>query len=146
MRPITGIRILGFRLGVIVLAIYWGTLFTGTHWPAGPPIAKQVGDKTLHYCGFFCLAILCCYVTQSSSEDRQASVKRFGGIFLVSLAYAIVDEWTQSFSRGRYSDPYDVLADAVGALSAISLYAVAKYAFARFSGSHGVGDAPTHLN
>jgi hypothetical protein len=35
------------------------------------------------------------------------------------LAYAVIDEWHQSFSPGRNPSAYDVLTDAVGAACVI---------------------------
>jgi VanZ family protein len=35
-------------------------------------------------------------------------------VVLVPLVVGIVDEWNQSFSPGRSSDPADVLADTAG--------------------------------
>lgn len=126
MRPITGIKILGFRLGVIALAVYWLALFLGTHWPAGVQMASEMNDKTKHFAGFFGLAMLCCYVTNASTGDRNAVLKRFSAVVLVLLAYAALDELTQSFSPGRHPDRLDFLADAAGILAATTLYVVAK--------------------
>ena len=146
MRPITGITILGFRLGVIALAIYWGALFLGTHWPSGTQIVRQVGDKTMHFSGFFGLSILCCYVSNSSAGARHSSVKRFSCVFIALLAYAIFDELTQSFSPGRHPDLYDVLADAGGILSAIVVYGVAKYGAAKYGVTKdSVGETETSI-
>lgn len=127
MQPITGITILGFRLGVIALVLYWITLFLGTHWPSGVQVATGMNDKVKHFGVFFGLAILCCYVTNSSPHDRRAAAKRFAGVFLVLLAYATFDELTQFFSPGRHPDLLDLLADAGGIFAAITLYSMAKF-------------------
>lgn len=39
----------------------------------------------------------------------------------ISLAYAIADEYHQSFVEGRDSDPLDVLVDAIGIAAALTL-------------------------
>ena len=126
MRPITGIKILGFRLGVISLAVYWITLFLGTHWPSGVDIAPDVSDKLKHFGGYFWLAMLCCYVTTSPTNDRGAVTRRFLGVIVVLSGYACVDELTQFFSPGRHPDALDALADFAGIVSAVGIYALGK--------------------
>jgi VanZ family protein len=126
MRPITGIKILGIRLGVIALAVYWLSLFLGTHWPSGVQVASAMNDKTKHFAGFFGLAMLCCYVTNASTGDRIAIVKRFATVIIVLLAYAAFDELSQHFSPGRHPDRLDFLADAAGIAAGTTLYLVAK--------------------
>jgi VanZ family protein len=126
MRPITGITIVGIRLGVIVLAAYWLLLFTGTHWPSGLEGVPDVNDKVKHFAGFFVLTGLLCYVTQSPNPNFWATTRRFSLIMLAVLIYAGIDEFTQRFSPGRTPDVWDFVADAAGAVAAVSLYAVAR--------------------
>ncbi|MCO8124860.1 VanZ family protein [Stieleria sp. TO1_6] len=126
MRPITGITILGFRLGVIALVGYWITLFLGTHWPAGAEIVPDVSDKVKHFSAFFGLALLCCYVSESPRSDHAATVRRFGMIVVGLMIYAVIDELTQFFSPGRHPDPLDALADTGGIVSAVILYLIAR--------------------
>ena len=132
MRPITGITILGFRLGVIALALYWIALFLGTHWPAGIDVGPQLNDKVKHFGGYFGLAILCCYVTQSPGNDRRRSARRFLGVIIVLTVYASIDELTQAFSPGRHPDVFDALADLLGILTAVGLYLAARQTVRRF--------------
>ncbi len=40
--------------------------------------------------------------------------------FVISVLYAITDEYHQSFVAGRDSDPLDVLTDAIGAFAALA--------------------------
>jgi len=47
---------------------------------------------------------------------------------IITIAYAISDEVHQSFVPGRFSDPFDVLVDALGAGTALGL---AYLAYAR---------------
>ncbi len=49
----------------------------------------------------------------------------------ISLAYAVTDEYHQSFVDGRDSDPLDVLVDAAGIAFAISLRAARSRRTAR---------------
>jgi VanZ family protein len=53
----------------------------------------------------------------------------------ISLAYAISDEYHQSFVEGRDSDPLDVLVDGAGIAFALSLVA----ARSRRTGRHALG-------
>jgi len=131
MRPITGITILGFRLAVIVVVAYWSLLFVGTHLPAGPEIGPKINDKLLHFSGYFVLALLCCYATQSTRGDRRAAVRRFSRIIFFLLAYAAIDEATQAFSPGRSPDVLDFLADACGVASAIAVYIISRRIYYR---------------
>lgn len=131
MRPITGIKILGFRLGVISLALYWITLFLGTHWPAGVEIAPDISDKVKHFGGYFGLAMLCCYVTSSPENDRRAARRRFLGVIVFLTVYACIDELTQAFSPGRTPDIFDVLADIAGTVAAVGVYLLARRHFDR---------------
>lgn len=41
--------------------------------------------------------------------------------WLIGVVYAVLDEWHQAYSPGRYSDPVDVLIDACGLLCGILL-------------------------
>ncbi|MDB4676717.1 VanZ family protein [bacterium] len=126
MRPVTKISVLGIRLAIIVLGLYWLLMFTGTHLAAttlemADQIAPAVGDKVKHFAAFFLLGALLCYVTNS-----ERWVKRFVSIGLVGMAYAGLDEYTQRFVPGRYPDFHDFVADAFGLWCAISAYVIAK--------------------
>jgi VanZ family protein len=41
--------------------------------------------------------------------------------FILTVLYAISDEWHQFYVPGRYSDVRDVMVDALGALAALLL-------------------------
>ena len=43
---------------------------------------------------------------------------------LIVIAYGAVDEWRQSFTPGRTAEPYDLIADALGASIAVLAYNV----------------------
>lgn len=131
MRPITGITILGFRFGVIALAVYWITLFLGTHWPAGVDVVPEVSDKLKHFGGYFGLATLCCYVTTSPAGDSRATARRFGGVIVVLSLYACADELTQHFSPGRHPELLDAGADVLGIVTAVTLYVMVRKILAK---------------
>lgn len=127
MRPLTNIRIFRVRLAVLLLAAYWLLIFAGTHLPTLPAIGEDVSDKTKHFLAFFGLGLLLCYVSTSPP-----SFKRFATVAVIAIVYGIVDELTQKLVPGRHCDPYDMLADAAGALTAIALYATASVTYHRF--------------
>ncbi len=79
-------------------------------------------DKIIH---LFEYAILCFLVSKTLSFTLKESVKRYAGLaaIVITLLYAISDEFHQSFVPGRYAEVYDVFADGMGAvLSQIILY------------------------
>ena len=117
MRPVTKVRILGLRLGIVVLACYWIVIFTGTHVPVVPRMFMAYNDKIKHFGAYFGLAFLLCYVT---SGDKPWS--RFGSILALAAVYGAIDELTQSLVPGRTTDFLDWGADMLGAATAISLY------------------------
>lgn len=118
MQPLTRITILGFRLGVVVLTVYWLTIFTGTHLPPAADVSPGVNDKLKHFVAFLLLGLQLCYVTTSPR-----SVRRFGAILVVGVAYAAFDEWTQGLIPGRQPDPRDFLTDVAALVTAVALYA-----------------------
>ena len=128
MQPLTNIRIFRVRLAVLLLAAYWLLIFTGTHLPTLPAIGEGFSDKTKHFLAFFGLGLLLCYVS-----TRPPSFQRFATVAVIAIVYGVVDELTQKLVPGRHCDPYDMLADAAGALTAIALYAAASVTYHRFA-------------
>ncbi len=124
MRPVTKISLLGVRLAIVALVVYWIAIFTGTHLPAVVDFSPDVNDKVKHFSAFFGLATLLCYVSNSERLFR-----RFAIIAVVGMGYAAFDEITQKLVAGRTADPYDFLADTVGILTAITVYVCIKLAW-----------------
>jgi len=123
MRPLTKISLFGIRLATFVLIVYWVLLFTGTHLPTLPKISPRISDKLLHFSAFFGLAMLLCWVIPT----RSSPWRKFIAVAAVAVVYGAFDEITQSFVRGRTTDIRDFAADALGAFSAISLYAGGRW-------------------
>ncbi|MDE0864949.1 MAG: VanZ family protein [Rubripirellula sp.] len=124
LRPVTKITIFGYRLALVVLAVYWLAIFLGTHLPNLGEIVNLrfgVNDKIKHFTAFFLLGGLLCYVTNS-----RRWLKRFSLIGMAGMIYAAMDEITQNFIPGRYPDVLDFAADAAGLWAAIALYMAAK--------------------
>ena len=136
MRPITKITILGIRLGVIALVVYWIMMFVGTHLPNVPDAAPKVDDKVMHFSAFFGLALILCYVSEHAPRW-----KRFGRIAIVALLYAGVDEFTQGFVPQREPDWLDFLADASGIGTAIAFYILAQVIFGRLIAARATSNA-----
>lgn len=133
MRPITKITVFGLRLAIVVLGFYWLAMFVGTHLPAGQEtITTHVNDKVKHFCAFFGLGGLLCYVTNSPHWLR-----RFLGIGLLGMAYAGIDEFTQGFVPGRVPDLADFAADSLGLWTAIAIYMAGKFIHDRWIPSTG---------
>ena len=126
MQPVSGIRLFGIRLGILLLAAYWCLIFTGTHLPTMPAAMPQYNDKVVHFSAFFGLAMLLCYCTNSKKL-----VRRFGTIAIVCFTYGAIDEWTQSFVRGRQTDLNDLFADISGTVTGIAVYAIGRKIWAR---------------
>ncbi|MCC9601948.1 VanZ family protein [Stieleria sp. JC731] len=126
MRPVSGIKILGLRLGVILLVSYWIVLFAGTHLPSTTLITPELHDKSKHFAGYFVLSLLLCYVTHTNRKHRYPNLYRFGGIATLLLLYGCVDEWSQRFSPGRHPDVWDLFADGCGIFAAIAFYLLVK--------------------
>ena len=72
--------------------------------PPGPP--QRFGDKVVHAVVYGGMA----FMLWLGLAKRWAV-----GVFLVLLAIGAGDEIHQSFTPGRFADPLDLLADAVGA-------------------------------
>jgi VanZ family protein len=127
MQPVTQFRLLGLRLAVAVLILYWFAIFVGTHLPKLPMAAQGLNDKVMHFTAFFGLATLMCYCTNSTKL-----VRRFGMILVLCFLYGAIDEWTQSLVRGRVTDFHDFLADASGSITAVAIYATIRWIVIQF--------------
>ncbi|MBI5180712.1 MAG: VanZ family protein [Nitrospirae bacterium] len=79
-------------------------------------------DKIIHLLEY---AVLCFLISKTLFSTLKESVRRYTGLIaiVISLLYAISDEFHQSFVPGRSAEVYDVFADGMGAvLSQIILY------------------------
>ena len=117
------------RRGVaVVLAVYWCALFAGTHIPNADTIMpSNVSDKSLHFFAYAGLAFLAS-LWQSFSGPLRPS--RMLGIFLIVIAYGVVDEMLQliPFLR-RFAEVTDWIADVAGALTGIVVFWIANRLF-----------------
>jgi VanZ like family len=117
-------------------------VFSSVAYPPSPPAA--ITDKHVHaalYAGF-ALVVLRALAggwawrrNFSRAPDRGLTVPICLMAIVMAIAYGVTDEWHQSFVPGRTADVTDLLADAAGALTAVTLaWLVSR---ARGKGSNG---------
>jgi len=123
MRSFHGITILGVRLAVIALAVYWIILFLGTHWPAGVPVDTRVNDKTKHFVGYAALALFYGHAWLPHWLPRRTLVRRWSLAAGILAGFAAIDEATQAWVPGRTPDPMDWVADVLGIATGLALHA-----------------------
>ena len=112
------LRILLRRRPRAVLVAYWIAAFVATHSPPlfrdddGPPMFEPpIGpDKVFHFGGFAVLAFL-----------LMNALRRPAATFVICLLYGVLDELTQP-PFGRTADPFDLLADLLGAAAGVALF------------------------
>ena len=83
------------------------------------PGIGNLGHVVAHFTEYFVLTSLWAWALIPHLGLRALPVA-----WLIAVAYAITDEWHQSFVPDRDSDPVDVLVDSVGAAAAVALFAV----------------------
>jgi VanZ family protein len=90
------------------------------------PAFTSWSDKFVH-AGVF--AMLCWLTHVAFFHQPMQWLKRHSLLLAVlfTALYGITDEFHQSFTPGRYSDPLDLLADAVGGLLYASLHTWLKF-------------------
>ncbi|UCE49224.1 MAG: VanZ family protein [Phycisphaerales bacterium] len=102
------------KITASLLIPYWTALFVATHIPV-PQVVQEadVSDKGLHILANLILVFLFWFTV---SDGKKANWRKAAPwcVLVITLAYAIFDEWTQSFVAGRSCDPGDLLADLVG--------------------------------
>jgi len=76
-------------------------------------------DKILHAGIYAALAISA--VVLAAIWGIRLTPIRIAGLFLLLVFAGVFDEVTQGFVEGRTTDPFDLLADSVGALLGFSL-------------------------
>lgn len=114
----------GERIKLFIPALLWAVIiFAVSSIPdlKTPALDFEQGDKIAHFGEYFILGIFLTYAL-----DR--SHLRIGRVFWISVCaaglYGILDEFHQLFVPGRQMDGWDMLADAVGAISASGIYVI----------------------
>jgi VanZ family protein len=109
----------------LVLAIYWGVLFVGTHIPAPIHQGVQLGDKMLHFLAFAGLGFLLAW----AAMGRRATLAGAMAVWLVVMTYGMLDELTQTLVPSRTMEVNDWLADAAGGLAGLISYFVTQWLY-----------------
>jgi VanZ family protein len=115
------------RLLILAAAVaYWLFLFIATHTPGSPdPRPPRVPhlDKVQHLVAFAALGAIVC---AAASTFATPSWRMYVGVIALIALYAAIDEWTQGLVERRMSDLLDWIADVVGAVLGVILFAAAR--------------------
>jgi VanZ family protein len=84
---------------------------------SGLGLVDLVGRKLIHAAEYALLCFLWWRALRARGEIRAA----LAGAFLLAVAYAVVDEYHQTFVPGRSGSLVDVAIDAAGAALAVAL-------------------------
>lgn len=88
----------------------------------GPRLNVRFEDKLDHVIAYAILGFLVCRALWYQSRFprwRQAYAR---AALVLGILYGISDEFHQAFIPGRFSDPWDVAADAVGILLGVLIF------------------------
>jgi len=86
-----------------------------------PAVTGAVWDKALHAAGYGVLGLLMCRAWRGSGYGWTRAVAL---AILMTSAYAVSDEWHQSFVPGRQSDWHDWIADTLGGAAGVVVFCV----------------------
>lgn len=116
---------------LLVLAIYWIALFIGTHVPLGEVEGlPEHSDKGMHFGAYAGLAFL---LGLWIGAGRPMRWRHYLAAFGIVAAYGILDELLQIPLESRSGDPYDLLADCIGATIGLAALFAVRTVFGRLS-------------
>jgi VanZ family protein len=126
MRFFVTASIFGLRLAPVLLVIYWGLLFTGTHLPRVPmpPLGSHT-DKVMHFTAFAGLAFLLAWALPARRSGRWRS-NHVVLAAVIAVLYAFFDEATQGLVPGRSPDWWDIAADVAGVAAGLTFYVLIR--------------------
>ena len=81
---------------------------------SGLGLIDQIGRKVIHFAVYALLCFLCWRAFEPSTNPRKAALLAF----VLASAYAVTDEYHQTFVEGRHGTPLDWLIDSAGAAAA----------------------------
>lgn len=81
---------------------------------SGLGLIDQIGRKVIHFAEYALLCLLFWRALETSTNPRRAVLLAF----VLASAYAVTDEYHQSFVEGRHGTPVDWLIDSAGAAAA----------------------------
>jgi VanZ family protein len=109
---------------VILLIVYWPSLFVLAHMPI-PELVRRAGvsDKGLHFLAYLILVFL---LTSAISPYKKVNWRRpmAWWVLLVVSGYGLMDEVLQKYVGGRTCDATDFLANLAGTLTSLALVSV----------------------
>ena len=112
------------RWSRVALPVYWLALIGATHYPHVPiPGEIPQSDKVIHFGAFGLLAFLVWQVL--ATRTRPLTSASVWVAALISMTYAIVDEYTQQFT-GRYTDVADAVADLLGIMCVLTVLEIRR--------------------
>lgn len=115
------------KITAVLLAIYWPVLFVFAHIPI-PQVVHEadVSDKSLHFLAYLILVFLLWFTVSDGKKAnwRTASPWR---VFLIMVAYGIIDEWLQSYVAGRSCDAWDFVADLASITTGLALFSIVSF-------------------
>lgn len=109
------------RITIILLTLYWLTLFIFAHIPMPQYVRKAgVSDKSLHFLAYFILTFLLWF---SIRPDEKVNWRKSAvwWVFIIVTVYGAVDELVQSLV-GRTCDAMDIAANVTGILTGLLLF------------------------
>jgi uncharacterized protein YfiM (DUF2279 family) len=102
-------------------------LFILAHVPVPVFIQKaEVSDKSLHFLAYLILAFLTWFVLSGGQKVKWRRATPWLLLLLIVI-YAILDEWLQSYVKGRSCDIQDFFADLAGALTGLILFSFLSF-------------------
>jgi len=115
------------KLIIILLLIYWPSLFVLAHMPI-PGLVREAGvsDKGLHFLAYLILVFL---FWSAINPHKKVSWRR-GAVWWVIFAvigYGLIDELLQKYVAGRTCDATDFAADLAGMLTGLVLMSVFNF-------------------
>ncbi len=113
---------------VLLLAIFWLSVFVATHLPRVPRMVGKVSDKTLHCLAFAILSFLLSWVLASRVSGP---VKHALSVLLIIAVYGAIDELLQ-IPVGRRCDFRDWIADMIGAIIGLAAFTAGGFLKRRY--------------
>jgi VanZ family protein len=114
-------------LTLALLLLYWPTAFVLSHIPM-PLVVREVkvSDKSLHFLGYMILTFLFWSAARPYTKViwRRAAV---WWVLAIVMMYGVCDECLQHYVAGRSTDVRDLLADFIGAVTALGMLTLLSF-------------------
>ncbi len=115
------------KITATLLAIYWPVLFIFAHTRV-PKVVREadVSDKSLHFLAYLILVFLLWFIVSDGKKVNWRKALPWW-VFLIMVAYGIIDEWLQSYVVGRSCDAWDFLTDLTSTITGLVLFSVLSF-------------------